>query len=102
MSAEKKTSNGAPFSICEKKFPEDPVLTRTMQAVAFSKFPAISFIAYIRSAAAATVTVPHDFGAACGGEVESAAFPGKGRGRISAADASATSPSNNMILIRFK
>ncbi len=73
------------------------MLTRTMQAVAFSKFPAISFIAYIRSAAAATVTVPHDFGAACGGEVESAAFAVKGRGRISADDASAASPSNNMM-----
>ena len=45
MSAEKKTSKGAPFSICERKFPEDPVLTRTLQPVAFSKFAAISFIA---------------------------------------------------------
>ena len=65
MSAEKKTSNGAPFSICERKFPEDPVLTRTLQPVAFSKFAAISFIANVRSDAAATVTVPHGFCMAC-------------------------------------
>src|SRR6202049_2928241 len=68
MSAEKKTSNGAPFSICERKFPEDPVLTRTAQPDAFSKLAAISFIAYIRSAAAATATVPHGFRAACDAE----------------------------------
>src|ERR1019366_2445773 len=65
MSAEKKTSKGAPFSICERKFPEDPVLTRTLQPVAFSKFAAISFTANIASDAAATVTMPHDFRAAC-------------------------------------
>src|ERR1700676_406513 len=70
MSAEKKTSKGAPFSICERKFPEDPVLTRTAQPVDFSKFAAISFIAYIRSAAAATVTVPHSFFATCTSNVE--------------------------------
>src|SRR6266404_9751447 len=61
MSAEKKTSKGAPFSICERKFPEDPALTRTVQPVAFSKLAVISFIVYIRSAAAAIVTVPQGF-----------------------------------------
>src|SRR5580692_3073880 len=71
MSAEKKTSNGAPFSICERKFPEEPVLTRTVQPVAFSKLAAISFIASVRSDAAATVTVPHDFCAACEADTSS-------------------------------
>src|SRR5258705_10977274 len=61
MSAEKKTSKGAPFSICERKFPEDPALTRTVQPVAFSKLAVISFIMYIRSAAPANVTVPQGF-----------------------------------------
>src|SRR5258705_13187531 len=61
MSAEKKTSKGAPFSICERKFPEDPVLTRTAQPAAFSKLAVISFIMYIRSAAPANVTVPQGF-----------------------------------------
>src|SRR5258707_11303897 len=61
MSAEKKTSNGAPFSICERKFPEDPVVTRTVQPVAFWKFATISLIASVRSAAAATVIVPQGF-----------------------------------------
>src|SRR6266853_4590539 len=65
MSAEKKTSKGAPFSICERKFPEDPVLTRTVQPVAFWKFATISLIASVRSAAAATVIVPQDFCRAC-------------------------------------
>src|SRR5467141_69339 len=72
MSAEKKTSKGAPFSACERKFPEDPVLTRTAQPVAFSKLAVISFLAYIRSAAAATVTVPQGFCANCGAEAGSA------------------------------
>src|SRR6266853_1332879 len=97
MSAEKNTSKGAPFSISERKFPDDPVLTRSVQPAAFSKFAVISFIANIRSAAAATVTVPHGFGAACGAEVESAALVVKGWGRISADDASAASPANNMM-----
>src|SRR6267143_367425 len=73
MSAEKKTSKGAPFSICERKFPEDPVLTRTAQPVAFSKLAVISFIAYIKSAAAATVTVPQGFCENCDAEAGSAA-----------------------------
>src|SRR6478672_7060742 len=63
MSAEKNTSNGAPFSICVRKFPEDPELTRTVQPLILSKFAAISFMAKVRSDAAATVTVPQ---ALCG------------------------------------
>src|ERR1700687_1679344 len=70
MSAEKNTSNGAPFSIWERKFPDDPVLTRTWQPVAFSKFAAISFFTYFRSAAAATVTVPHGFCKSCVAKVK--------------------------------
>src|SRR3979490_703980 len=89
MSAEKKTSNGAPFSICERKFPEDPVLTRTVQPVAFSKLAVISFIAYIRSAAADTVTVPQGFCANCDAGAASAAALVKS-GAARARQASAT------------
>src|SRR3977135_1153241 len=74
MSAEKKTSKGAPFSICERKFPEDPVLTRTVQPVAFSKLAVLSFITYISSPAAATVTVPQGFCANCDADAGSAAL----------------------------
>src|SRR5919108_237599 len=37
MSAERKTSNGAPFWICAKKLPDDPNVTRTRRPVACSK-----------------------------------------------------------------
>jgi len=36
MSAERNRSNGAPFWICVKKFPEEPKVRRTGWPVAFS------------------------------------------------------------------
>src|ERR1039458_3623798 len=101
MSAEKKTSKGAPLSICERKFPEDPVLTRTRQPVAFSKFAAISFIANVRSDAAATVTMPHGFRAACDAGAGFAALAMKSPARSGAAHARPANAIDNIDGIRF-
>src|SRR5512143_3287026 len=55
MSAEKNRSKGAPFWICERKFPEDPYVTETaMSGCALPNAPASSSMANFRSAAAAT------------------------------------------------
>src|SRR6266705_1034664 len=54
MSAEKNRSKGAPFCICEKKFPLDPYVTFTFVPACLSNCADNSPIANFKSAAAAT------------------------------------------------
>ena len=56
MSADRKTSKGAPFEICVANFPDDPSDKRTLLPVVFSKSAMVSFMAKLKSDAAATVT----------------------------------------------
>src|SRR5438445_4901887 len=60
MSAERNTSNGAPFWICVKKFPDEPKVSRTCCPVSFSNRDTISGRADCRSEAAATVRLCAD------------------------------------------
>src|SRR5712691_2787587 len=53
MSAEKNRSKGAPFCICEKKFPLDPYVTFTFVPACLSNCAHNSPIANFKSAAAA-------------------------------------------------
>src|SRR5215813_5908817 len=56
MSADRKTSKGAPFEIWAANVPEDPSDNRTLLPVSRSKSVMISFTANPRSDAAATTT----------------------------------------------
>src|SRR6266481_3497238 len=56
MSADRNTSNGAPFEIWAAKVPDDPRDNRTLLPVCASKVPMISFTAKPRSDAAAART----------------------------------------------